>query len=301
MKKIFIIIILALSSLSLKAQSAGSSGLSFLKLGFGARNIAMGDAGTSVSNDVTSLFYNPSSLAGKEDSEVMFMHNEWIQDVRSEVGGIRSVLFGLPVALGFNLTSVSDIEVRQKAVLDPESTFDASYFFGSISTGFFIIDEISFGTSLKYLYEGLYTDEATGWAIDFGVTYFTPLKGLTATAVYKNLGSMNALRKENTELPAELRISSAYSFDLSDSDFGITAAGEFQKYTLEDVIHVNFGGEIVYNKVVALRAGYQTGYESRDFTGGIGLIWGNLNFDYAFMPFSLGLGSANHFSLGFKF
>ena len=300
MKKIFIIIILVLSSLSLQAQSAGNNGLSFLKFGFGARNIAMGDAGTSVSNDVTSLFYNPSSLAGKEDSEVMFMHNEWIQDVRSEVGGIRSVLFGLPVALGFNLTSVSDIEVRQKPG-DPETTFDASYFFGSISTGFFIVDEISFGTSVKYLYEGLFTDEGTGWAVDFGVTYFTPLKGLTATAVYKNLGSMNALRKESTELPAELRIGSAYNFDLSDSDFGITAAGEFQRYTLEDDGHFNLGGEVVYNKVIALRAGYQSGYEVRGFTGGIGLIWGNLNFDYAFVPFSLGLGSANHFSLGFKF
>ncbi len=299
MKRVFILIVV-LSSLSLQAQSSGGNGLSFLKFGFGARNIAMGDAGTSISNDVTSLFYNPSNLAGKEDSEVMFMHNEWIQDIRSEVGGIRSVLFGLPVALGFNLTSISDIEVRQKPG-EPETTFDAGYFFGSISTGFFIVDEISFGTSIKYLYEGLYTDEGTGWAIDFGVTYFTPLEGLTATAVYKNLGSMNALRNESTELPAELRIGSAYSFDLSDSDFGITAAGEFQKYSLEDEVHFNVGGEVIYNKVIALRAGYQSGYESRSFTGGIGLIWGNLNFGYAFVPFSLGLGSANHFSLGFKF
>ena len=298
MKKIFLIIIL--SSIIIFSQSAGNNGLSFLKFGFGARNIAMGDAGVSISNDVTSLFYNPSNLAGKDDSEVMFMHNEWIQDTRSEVGGIRSVLFGLPVALGFNLTSISDIEVRQKPG-DPEITFNASYFFGSVSTGFFIVDEISFGTTVKYLYEGLYTDEANGWALDFGITYYTSLKGLTASAVYKNLGSMNDLRKESTELPAELRIGSAYSFDLSDSDFGITAAGEFQKYTLEDEIHLNFGGEVVYNKVVALRAGYQSGFESRGLTGGIGLVWGNLNFDYAFLPFSLGLGSANHFSLGFKF
>jgi hypothetical protein len=298
MKKIFLIIAL-LSSVMLP-QSAGNNGLSFLKFGFGARNIAMGDAGTSASNDVTSLFYNPSSLAGKEDSEVMFMHNEWIQDVKSEVGGIRSVLFGLPVALGFNLTSISDIEVRQKPG-EPETTFDASYFFASISTGFFIVDEISFGTSVKYLYEGLYTDEGTGWAVDFGATYFTPISGLTATAVYKNLGSMNSLRNESTKLPAELRIGSAYSFGLSDSDFGITAVGEFQKYTLEDETHFNFGGEVIYNKVIALRVGYQTGYRIRDFTGGIGLVWGNLNFDYAFVPFSLGFGSANHFSLGFKF
>lgn len=298
MKKI--ILIFNLFTVVLFPQSSGNNGLPFLKFGFGARNIAMGDAGTSISKNVTSLFYNPSNLAGTEGSEVMFMHNEWIQDVRSEVGGIRSHLFGLPVAVGFNLTTIGDIEVRQKPG-DVETTFDASYFFGSISTGFFIFDEISFGTSVKYLYEGLYTDEATGWAVDFGLTYYTPVEGLNATVVYKNLGSMNELREESTKLPAELRIGSAYTFDIPDSDFGLTAAGEFHKYTLEDEIHFNAGGEVVYKNIIALRAGYQSGYESRGFTGGIGLIWGSLNFDYAFVPFSLGLGSANLFSIGFRF
>lgn len=298
MKKI--ILIISVSLINVFPQSAGNNGLSFLKFGFGARNIAMGDAGTSISNDVTSLFYNPSKLAGKEGSEVIFMHNEWIQDVRSEVGGIRSSVFGLPIALGFNVTSVSDIEVRQKPG-DPETTFDANYFFGSISTGFFIINELAFGASAKYLYEGLFNEESNGWAVDFGLTYLTPIKGLSVSAVFKNLGSMNELRNESTKLPSELRIGSAYNFNLSDSDFNITTATEFHKYTLEDENHFNFGGEIFYRNIIALRAGYQTGYESRGFTGGIGLIWGNLNFDYAFVPFTLGIGSASLFSVQFKF
>ncbi|RPI69178.1 MAG: PorV/PorQ family protein [Ignavibacteriales bacterium] len=298
MKKIFLII--TLFGITIFPQSSGNNGLHFLKFGFGARNIAMGDAGSSLSNDVTSLFYNPSGLAGTEGSEAIFMHSEWIQDVKSEVGGIRSKLFGLPVALGFNLTSVGDIEVRQKPG-EPESTFDVNYFFGSISTGFFITDEVSFGTSVKYLYEGMYTEEATGFAFDFGLTYLTPIKGLTASAVYKNLGSMNELRIESTKLPAELRVGTAYAFDISDSDFGLTAAAEFHKYTLEDEIHLNAGTEVIYKNTIALRGGYQSGYESRGLTGGIGLIWGNLNFDYAFVPFSLGFGSANLFSLGFRF
>jgi hypothetical protein len=298
MKKIFLIV--TVSFVTIFPQSAGNNGLPFLKFGFGARNIAMGDAGTAVSNDITSLFYNPAKLAGTDGSEVMFMHSEWVQDVNSEVGGIRSSLFGLPVALGFNLTSIGDIEVRQKPG-DMETSFDANYFFGSISTGFFITDNFSFGTSVKYLYEGLYTEEATGFALDLGVTYLTPVKGLTASAVYKNLGSMNELRIESTKLPAEIRIGSVYEFDLSDSDFEIVAGGEFHKYTLEDDVHFNAGGEVVYKNIIALRGGYQSGYETRGLTGGIGLNWGNLNFDYAFVPFSLGFGSASLFSLGFRF
>ena len=299
MKKIILFIIIPLTSIL--PQSAGNSGLSFLKFGFGARNISMGDVGSVLSNDVTALFYNPANLAGNDESQIMFMHNEWVQDVTSEVVGVKSTIFGLPVALGLNTTSVSEIPIRQKAEPEPEGTFNANYFFGSLSTGFFLNENISVGVTAKYLYEGLYTDESTGFGVDLGLKYKTPYKGLTAAAVVKNLGSMNALRDESTKLPTEFRAGAAYSFDLSESDFGLIAAGEFQKYTSDDNPHFDFGGEIMYKNIIALRAGYQTGYESRDFTGGVGLIWGNLNFDYAFVPFSLGFGSANLFSLSFKF
>src|SRR5690606_20973503 len=175
---------------------------------------------------------------------------------------IRSQLFGLPVALGFNLTSIDGIEIRQKPG-DAESTFNVTYFFGSLSTGFFITHNISFGTSVKYLYEGLYTEEATGFAVDFGLTYLTPVEGLKATAAFKNLGSMNELRVESTKLPAELRIGSAYTFAVS--EFGLTAAAEFHKYTLEDEIHINAGAEVFYINLIALRGGYQSGYENSGF------------------------------------
>src|SRR3989304_2591293 len=97
MKK-FLLIILFSSSI-LFAQSAGNSGLSFLKFGFGARNIAMGDAGASASNDLSALFYNPARLSlidslelrstGTRMNEVLFMHNEWVQDVRMEGFGLK--------------------------------------------------------------------------------------------------------------------------------------------------------------------------------------------------------------------
>ena len=298
MKKILLFILI--SSITILAQSAGNTGLSFLKYGFGARNIAMGDAGAALSNDLTGLFYNPAKLALTENSEVLFMHNEWIQDVSSEVIGAKTELWGIPFALGFNVTSIGDIELREipgEAI----SKFNANYFYGSLSTGFFVVDEISVGASFKYLYEGLLNDEATGFGFDFGLNYLLPYKGLTASAVVKNIGSMNALRNEETKLPAELRIGTAYTYSLEETKFDFTGGAEFQKYLDNDDNHFNMGGEVLFNKLIAARVGYQTGYESRGFTAGIGLMWGNLNFDYAFLPFSYGLGNANLFSLQFKF
>lgn len=298
MIKIFVILFFTASSLI--AQSAGNTGLSFLKFGYGARNIAMGDAGTSASNDITSLFYNPSRLASMENSEVFFMHNEWIQDVRSEVIGVRSEVFGLQFALGFNVTTISDIEVRTRPG-EPDTKFDANYFYGSLSTGFDLSDDLSLGGTFKYIYEGMLADEAAGFAFDLGATYQLPYNGFSVSAAIRNLGSMNDLRVESTKLPAEIRIGPAYTFSLSDTKFRFTTVAEYHKYFDDDENHINIGAEVLYDNLIALRGGYQTGYESRDFTAGVGLMWGNLKFDYAFLPFQLGLGSANLFSLQFKF
>lgn len=288
-----------MSFTSLLAQTAGNSGLSFLKLGFGARNVALGDAGTALSTDVTALFYNPAALAINPASEVMIMHNEWIQDVRSEILGARTIIFGLPVALGFNVTSVNDIPVIINPG-DPITTFNANYFFGSLSTGHKIVDNFYFGATIKYLYEGIYVNEATGWGFDFGGSYLTSIKGLNISAVIKNLGSMKELRTESTKLPSEFRIGPAYSFTLQDK-YQITSAVEFQKYLPTSDIHFNMGAELLYDKLIALRVGYQSGYIAKNITAGLGLMWGNLSFDYALAPLQYGLGDGNILSLQFKF
>lgn len=298
MKKI--LLFLFLISLPMLAQTAGNSGLSFLKFGFGARNTAMGDAGSVSATDVTSLFYNPSALSVNTNEEIIFMHSEWIQDVRSEVLGVKFMGFGIPFGLGFNVTNVSDIEVRHNAG-DPETTFDANFFTGSLSTGFIAFENVAFGATVKYIYEGYLNEEATGLGFDIGLRYTTPLKGLIASAAFKNIGSMNKLKNVETELPSEFRIGALYDFDFFESVFDLSVAAELDTYTKTDDVHFNLGTELTYKNTLALRVGYQSGWESRSFTGGVGVVWGRLNFDYAFLPFTYGLGSANLFSLKFRF
>jgi hypothetical protein len=282
------------------SQSAGNTGLSFLKFGFGARNIAMGDAGNSASSDLSALYYNPARLTQVEKNEVFFMHNSWIQDVNSEQFGIKWDLFGLPWAIGLNYTSVNDIPVRTRPG-EAETTFDATYFFGSLSTGFIVWDKLSVGATIKYLYEGMLNDEATGLGYDFGISYETAITGLSFSSSIRNLGSMNSLRVEETKLPVDFRIGSAYTIGFPSATLEVVAVGELQKYLDTDDIHFNLGGDVVYDHTVAVRIGYQSGYEAKGITAGFGLMWGNLAFDYAYLPFSLNLGNANLFSLRFKF
>ena len=148
----------------------------------------------------------------------------------------------------------------------------------------------------------MFSDEATGWGFDFGLYYPGLLiENLNAGASIRNLGSMSELRNEATKLPADLRLGLAYEFQLAEINSNITALGGYQKYIDTDDNHFHFGAEIFYDNVIAVRGGYMTGYESKNITAGLGILWSSFNFDYAFMPFSYGLGSAHTISVKFTF
>lgn len=300
MKKYLIFFILS-SSLIL-AQGSAKDGLSFLKFGFGARNIAMGDIGVVLSNDVTALNYNPALLSEYKSPEIIFTHNEWIQDVRSELLGASFSLFNVPFAFGVNTTTVSDIETRDLPG-EPLSKFDVHYFCGSLSSGFEIVDNISFGMTIKYLYEGMLVDDATGWGFDFGAYYKSPIERLVFGTALKNLGSMNVLRNQATKLPTEFSIGALYSIPVENLNSEVTVGSEYQNYTKESNNRINLGGEFFYNRLLAIRFGYkiQSADNAQNISAGVGLFWGSLNFDYAFTPFKYNLGTAHSISVKFKF
>lgn len=298
MKKL-LFFLLALSTFVF-AQSAGKTGLAFLKHGFGARNIAMGDFGAAGVNDVSAFNYNPAQLVRSGGSELIFNHNEIITDVRSETFAAGFYLFGIPFAAGINTTSVNDIEIRETPG-DPSSTFNAHYFYGSLSTGFYLSDNLSAGFGVKYLYEGMLTYKANGFAVDFGASYTGLIEGLEIGASFRNIGSMDELKSESTKLPGDLRIGAAYGFDVPELKGDVSFVGGYQKYVDTDDNHLHLGGEFSYKKAAALRLGYQFGYESKGITAGAGFYYSGFTFDYAFVPYDYDLGNSHIISIKYNF
>ena len=114
---------------------------------------------------------------------------------------------------------------------------------------------------------------------------------------------MGVLDSAASELPASIRFGAGRSIPLENfgTNSALTLAADYVRFTTEKTNHLHFGGELDYERVFAIRAGYVTGYEARSFTAGIGVRYSLLSFDYAFAPFRDDLGTTHTFSLGFDF
>ncbi|MBS3944469.1 MAG: PorV/PorQ family protein [Melioribacter sp.] len=289
-RKIFLLVLIFYSLLP--AQGNGNSGVAFLKLGSGSRNIAMGDLGTVSGNELNAVNYNPSILSILNKTQLTFSHNSLIQDLRSELFGGSFNAFGIPLAVMINTTSISDIEIRNipgEAV----SKFNANYFSAGLSGAIELLNNFHTGFTLKYLYENLYSDEASGYALDFGITYTGIAEGFTVGASLRNMGLMNKLRNEATKLPKDFRLGASYSLNFSDMKFIINLLGGFQKFLDVDDSHLHFGTEVNYDNFFFIRGGFITGYETKSVTTGFGIKLKSFNMDYAYVPFKYGLGD-NH-------
>ncbi|MFH0736599.1 MAG: PorV/PorQ family protein [bacterium] len=298
MKKIFAVLLLICGIVT--AQDAGNNGLSFLKFSFGAKNAALADLGVVLANDVTALNYNPALLAGVDRLQLHLTHNQSIQDVKSEMFGFGFSFNNINFAVGVNTSTVSDIEIRNTPG-EAIAKFDANYFYGSLSSGFYLTDNLSAGLTFKYLYEGMLTDEATGYGLDFGFAYKSIIPNLNMAVALRNIGKMNKLRNQSTELPKDLRFGSSYLLTVDQIKSNVVLAAGFNKYLEEEDLHYSVAADIKYDNLFSLRVGYITGYDSKGITTGFGIDWNNFNIDYAFTPYNYDLGDVHTISLMYNF
>ncbi|HMS64815.1 MAG TPA: PorV/PorQ family protein [Ignavibacteria bacterium] len=298
-KFILTIILLFFSVALLKAQNEGpgNTGFAVLKLGVGARPIAMGEAFSSISDDATAVIYNPARLSFIDKSNVIVMHNEVMQDVTNNFIAAKFPLSS-KLVLGFGLlsTSITGIEIRNipGAAID---NFDANNLSAGLSFGYKASPNIFVGITGKYLYEKIYVDDASGFAFDFGGNYVK--NNVSFALVFSNLGSVNSLLNLETNIPAAVRFGGSYKISKEKLSFLFGLDG----YKVLDGgnFHVNAGGEAGFKDMVFLRLGYQTQYENKGFTSGVGFKYKAVYFDYAFVPYSSGFGNSNTFSLGLNF
>lgn len=294
------LIIFTVLTVSVYSQNdgAGNTGLAFLKLGVTSRAISLGEAVVSNTVDASATHYNPGALFNGSKVNLVFMHNEQVMGVRTEF--LAAKLSLARWAFGFNLnnTAVDDIEVREIPGV-PLEKFNAQNFAMGFSVGYKVNEMISLGVTGKFLYEKIYVDNASGFAFDFGGLYSK--ERLSVGLAISNLGSMSELRNTATKLPASIRGGGSYLFPITGLSSMLRVGVDGYKVLDGGTFHANAGAEFLYKDFLALRLGYQSGYENKSITTGLGLKYKAFTLDYAFVPYKFSQGSSHTITLGTNF
>lgn len=310
----------------------GSTAAQFLKIGVDARAAAMGEASAAVASDVAALFWNPARLATISTSNILISHTTWIADLSHNFIG-AAIPFG-DDALGFSLTSVSMGETEVTTLEQPQGTgsfYSASDLALSISFARRMTDRLAVGISVKYVYEAIANETATGVAFDVGTSLDAGLSGLQLGMAFTNYGTGMQMQGDDLvipyypgpastpikanlvtrEFPMPTNFRIGLSVELMGSKSLFMSSELSQLIVAVDGNHPvdalergSLGVEYSWNRAIVLRAGYKYRYAEQglSYGGGVKLEVENTSVavDYALTHFGV-LDNVHRFSIQIGF
>ena len=286
---------------------SGTSSLIFLRLGAAAGVVGMGEACTAQSEGMVFSLWNPAAISGVRTSKMGFTHTQWFQDITAEFfsSALRSGhnVFGVGLSLG----KVPDIEKRETPTEEPLALFDAHDFVLSFSYARDLGENYHLGASVKWIYEKIDISSASGLGLDIG-GICSPFAGsdrrflpnLSFGAAVLNLGSKIKFETESYPLPAQYKAGLQYSAQTEKWQGDYTLGLDLVK-PRDDDMKVHLGGECGLYQTLALRLGYQLGYDDKDISFGMGVKYRKYAIDYAFVPYKSDLGEVHCVSLEIEF
>ena len=315
-------------------SKVGTTAGQFLKIGVGARAHAMGGAQVAVPGDISAMYYNPAALSRLQvNSELTFNHADWLADIDYDFfGGILPL--GDLGTVGLSILALSIPEDVVRTVDFPEGDgrhWDASSLAIGVSYARNLTDRFSIGFNLKYVQEDLWSESASGVAIDVGTMYMSEVPGLILGASISNFGSRMQLNGRDTyfnedpdgnvgsgpnNIPSQYRMGEydlplIFRIGLSMEVFRME---DMRLVTAVDAAHpndnteyLNSGAEFSWREIIFARLGYKSLF-LRDaeggFTWGLGFHYGIVNtatikIDYGFADYGL-LKDVQYVSVGVR-
>jgi len=295
----------------------GTTVAQFLKIGAGARSVAMGGSAAAMDGDVYAIYWNPGSLARlKTPGETSFNHTQWLADIDYNYVASGLTIDGVGT-LGLSVTSVTMPEEIVRTEINPEGDgrrWSYSAFSIGLSYARSLTDRFSIGFTAKYIREGIWNMSSSGFAFDIGTIYTTTFNGLKIGASISNFGTKMRLdgqdisfnnyptgeqgqgpqniqslyKTEAYDIPLQFRIGLA--MDVLTMDAIRATASVDATHPNDNVEYVNSGVEVAYDEMFFARVGYNSLFNENSEQG---LTWGvgfnfqitNLNgikVDYAF-------------------
>ncbi|MBI4375948.1 MAG: PorV/PorQ family protein [Elusimicrobia bacterium] len=288
----------------------GTSGSEFLLFDVGARGIGMGGAFTAVSQDATSLYWNPAGLARVPKFSAAFTYNRLVADMSYQAAAAaQRISDGSVLAAGLRHRDAGDITRTDLAGNDRGSFRPRDYIL-DLGWGQGIFDlsdndmDVLMGVAARWIHSD-YGETADALAGDIGVIarFYTGLLPYDVGFSAQNMGRGQKFDKARDHLPFRARFGGAI-YPLN----GMTVSGDIVT-PINNQAHFAVGGEygLAFDRNIEgfARLGFNSltleslGTASA-ISAGVGLRVADFAFDYAFSPAGpLGAG-LHRLSIGYN-
>jgi len=314
-KKILLLVIGLLGIgvyMGLNTKVLASTGVDILRVPLVPRAIAVGGAYAGMAEGVHAMAYNPAGLARQTNIEFSFSHNIGIID------SMDYLVLGMPIKAGGILGGsvlyrymppIDNPGASDAAVVSNDMVVTLGYALGFRTTAE-SFENLTAGLNFKWLRSVLGEYTATSVAFDLGV-WWQPntIKSLQFGLAVQNLGVPLKYIKEEDSLPLNLKFGTAYCL-LVQPQHQVRLIVDLNVPVETKWLRVGGGLEYWFNKLVALRVGYQ--YQNETLAsvilGGVGVRYMvenvELQLDYAFKPVQFSdtsLESEHHLSFTVSF
>lgn len=318
-----------------KVTKTGTTAAKFLSIGIGPRAISMGGAFCSVSNDASTIYWNPAGIAYSDQFQGFFSNT-------SLFAGIGLNYFGLIVPGGdignfaASVTAVNYGSIPVTTETQPEGTgesFSPLSLAVGLSYARFITEDFAVGATAKLVTETIYHSNATGIAFDIGTVFKTPFYGVRFASSISNFGTKMQMSGSDLLIRYNVDPTRAGSNNTTDANVAtdqfdlplklqIGVSKDFlfmenQRFTLavdgivpnDNNESVNVGGELaLFDEMFSIRGGYKSLFladSQEGLTLGVGIKYKRPGFidigiDYSYQKYTY-LGGVSSFSVILKF
>ncbi len=268
----------------------------FLRMGVGARALAMGGAFTAIADDATAAYWNPAGLVKIENIEATFMY-------AANMAVDRQLnYFAYTQWLGMGGLGVSWLNAGMADVpkYDASGNFLGNDDIGDNAIMFSYgmeVGSLMLGASAKILHEDVMGTTETGFGLDLG-GMFNVTDNVTAGIMIRDVGSQYG----DVDVPIDWRFGTA----VRALDDALVVGLDVDKVQdIDDfVIHLGaeYGMEVHPGYYTFFRMGFNS-VEDQAFTTGLGIRVPYVQFDYSYItePDEDVLGNSHRISITARF
>jgi Type IX secretion system protein PorV len=330
-----IVFIMGIGGSALAGSGAGAINLTFP---IGARYNALGEAGTALSQDVTSIWWNPGGLAflsqRPKPNDVHIMQTNLAEGLADDIAlywGGYAMPMGKHGSLGFAINYLDMGEQMGTNEAGEETGIFRSYMFAFSTTyGVRLSRTLGVGIGVKYFRDklapdGSLQDTAGGsgdsFGVDLGMLWKVPSLRSNFGLALANLGPDIKHVDADQSDPMPRKATLGLAFSAYNSEFmGILLVADYlvplykwkdndYGFGLEfDQTEYGAGVEWNYMRSLFIRFGYKSADygDINDTTFGFGVdmdqwVGQAITFDFASVPQAEGLDRVNRLSLGYRF